>query len=134
MRSDADMRSQVRQVLERFNHLVSTKNMQVLAEFAPGDAVLLIGSEAGEIAKGREELGAFFARIFARETTFSWEWDRIDASRAGDVAWFFAEGWVILSTEPEQPRSPYRISGVLERHGEHWLWRQYHGSEPVTNV
>jgi ketosteroid isomerase-like protein len=114
MQSDADVQSQVRQVLERFNHFVSTKNMQVLAEFAPGDAVLLIGSEAGEVASGRAELQAFFARIFAREATFSWEWDRIDASRAGDVA--------------------YRISGVLERHGERWLWRQYHGSEPVTNV
>ena len=134
MKGDADARSQVRQVLERFNHLVSTKNLQVLAEFAPGDAVLLIGSEAGEIAKGRGELQVFFARIFTRETTFSWEWDRIDASRAGDVAWFFAEGSVILSTAAEQRRSPYRISGVLERHGERWLWRQYHGSEPVTSA
>jgi ketosteroid isomerase-like protein len=134
MQSDADVQSQVRQVLERFNHFVSTKNMQVLAEFAPGDAVLLIGSEAGEVASGRAELQAFFARIFAREATFSWEWDRIDASRAGDVAWFFAEGWVILSTAEGQRKAPYRISGVLERHGERWLWRQYHGSEPVTNV
>jgi ketosteroid isomerase-like protein len=133
MQSDAEVRSQVREVLERFNDLVSTQNLQVLAEFAPGDEVLLVGSDAGEVATGRQELEAFFARIFARDTTFSWEWDRIDVSHAGDLAWFFADGRVVLSTAKEQRRAPYRITGVLERHGERWLWRQYHGSEPVTS-
>jgi ketosteroid isomerase-like protein len=133
MRSDAEVRSQVREVLERFNDLVSTQNLRVLAEFAPGDEVLLVGSDAGEVATGRQELEAFFARIFARDTTFSWEWDRIDVSHAGDLAWFFADGRVVLSTAKEQRRAPYRITGVLERHGERWLWRQYHGSEPVTS-
>ena len=132
MQSDAQARSWVYQVLERFNHLVSTQNLQVLAEFVPGDEVLLVGSESGEIAKGRQELEAFFTRVFARQATFSWEWDRIDVSHAGDLAWFFAEGQVILSNTSGQRKSPYRISGVLERHGEHWLWSQYHGSEPVS--
>jgi lincosamide nucleotidyltransferase A/C/D/E len=49
MQSDAQLRSRVRQLLERFNHLVSTRNPQVLAEFVPGDDVLLVGSEAGDV-------------------------------------------------------------------------------------
>lgn len=132
MQSDVEMRTQVREVLKRFNDLVSTKNIKILAEFAPGDAVLLIGSEAGEVAAGRRELEAFFTRIFARDETFSWEWDRIEVSHAGDLAWFFADGRTILSTTLGRRSSPYRVTGVIERHGEHWLWRQYHGSEPVT--
>ena len=132
MNSDAEIRSQVREVLTRFNGLVSTKNPQVLAEFAPGDEILLIGSDAGEVARGRREVQAFFERIFASELSFSWEWDRLDVSQAGELAWFFAEGLVILTTAHEQRKAPYRISGVLERHGERWLWRQYHGSEPVA--
>jgi hypothetical protein len=131
MQPGADVRSQVHQVLERFNELVAAKNLQVLGEFAPGDEVLLVGSEAGEIAMGRQALEAFFTRVFAREAAFSWEWDRIEVSHTGDLVWFFADGWVILSTAKEQRRAPYRISGVLERHAERWLWRQYHGSEPV---
>lgn len=127
------MRAQIRQVLGRFNELVSTRNLQVLAEFAPGDDILLIGSDSGEVARGSQELAAFFARIFARDSAFSWEWDRIDISYAGDLAWFFADGRVVLSTAKEQRKSPYRITGVLERHGERWLWRQYHGSEPVIS-
>lgn len=132
MQSDAQVRSQVSQALERFNHLVSTRNLQVLAEFVPGDEALLVGSEAGEVAQGSQALEAFFARVFAREVTFSWEWDRIDVSHAGDLAWFFAEGRVVLTNARAQRKSPYRISGVLERHGGRWLWRQYHGSEPVS--
>jgi hypothetical protein len=40
---------------------------------------------------------------------------------------------VVLTTAQEQRKAPYRISGVLERHGERWLWRQYNGSEPVAD-
>ena len=132
MQSEDEVKSQVREVLERFNELVSTRDLDVLAEFAPGDEVVLVGSEAGEVASGRQELEAFFRRVFGRENTFSWEWDRLEVSQKGYAAWFFAEGRVILSTPNQQRKSPYRISGVLERQGERWLWRQYHGSEPVT--
>lgn len=116
-------------MLERFNELVSTRNLRVLAEFAPGDDILLIGSDSGEVARGSQELAAFLAR----DSVFSWEWDRTDLSYASDLAWFFADGQVVISTAKEQRKSPYRITGVLERHGERWLWRQYHGSEPVTS-
>jgi hypothetical protein len=130
--SDLDIQKQICEVLERFNQLVSTKNMLVLDEFASGDGVLLIGSDAGEIATGNQQIEAFFTRIFAREGSFSWEWNRIDVSHSENLAWFFADGVVVLSMANENRKSPNRITGVLERQGARWLWRQYHGSEPVT--
>lgn len=130
--SDADTRSAVRAVLERFFHLVSTRDMRVLAEFAPGDDVLLVGSDAGEIATGPQEIEAFFTRIFARPPTFSWKSRRIHVSQAGDIAWFFADGEMTVESAQGPEKAPYRISGVLERIGDQWLWRQYHGSNPVT--
>ncbi len=60
MQSNEEVRSQVCEVLERFNSLVSTRNQQVLAEFARGDEVLLVGSDTGEVAMGKQELEAFF--------------------------------------------------------------------------
>jgi SnoaL-like domain len=102
-----------------------------LADFALGDEVLLIGSDLDEIATGSQELASFFARIFARDTTFSSEWDRIDVSYTDNLGWFFADGRVVLSSEKEKRKSPYRITRVLQRQGERWLWRHYHGSEPV---
>jgi hypothetical protein len=133
MHQDAEIQSQIRKVLERFNDLVSRQDLQVLGELASGDDTRLIGSDSGEVARGSQGLAAFFARVYARDSTFSWEWDRIDISYAGDLAWFFADGWVIISTAREQRKSPYRLTGVLEHHGERWLWKQYHGSEPTTS-
>jgi ketosteroid isomerase-like protein len=86
MEKGDEVKSRVLEVLERFDELVSTKNLQALVEFAPGEDVLLVGSEAGEVASGRQELEAFFRRVFARETSFSWEWDRIEVSHAGELA------------------------------------------------
>jgi ketosteroid isomerase-like protein len=134
MQADAAVDSQVRAVLKRFNDLVFNRDLQVLAEFAPGGEVLLIGSEAGEIASDRQELETFFKRVFSRQAAFSWEWERIEISHAGDLAWFFAEGQVILTSAGERRRAPYRVSGILQRHGQRWLWRQYHGSEPAISA
>lgn len=134
MKSDEELKTQIHKALERFNQLVSTKNLEVVEDFAPGDEALLIGSEQGEIAAGRQEIEAFFQRVFARPSTFSWEWQRIDAWYAENLAWFFADGQVILSGEKEIRRTAYRITGVLENRDGRWLWRLYHGAEPVTGV
>jgi ketosteroid isomerase-like protein len=133
MASNADAQSNAREMLDRFFHFVATRDLQVLAEFAPGDDVLLIGSDAGEVATGAQEIGAFFTRLFASARTFSWEAHRIDGSAAGDIAWFFADGQMTVESADGQKKLPYRIGGVLERIGDRWCWRQYHGSEPVAN-
>jgi ketosteroid isomerase-like protein len=133
MLSDVDTRTAVRAVLERFFHLVSRRDRRVLAEFAPGDDVLLVGSDEGEIASGPQEIEEFFSRILARPSTFSWKSRRIHVSQAGDIAWFFAEGQMIVESAEGQEQAPYRISGVLQRIGDQWLWRQVHGSNPVTS-
>jgi ketosteroid isomerase-like protein len=96
--------------------------------------VLLVGSDDGEIARGQSEIRHFFTRMFARDSTFSWEGAWIDATRAGDLVWFFADGEMTVEGPQGQANGPYRISGVLERIGDRWLWRQYHGSEPVVTA
>jgi hypothetical protein len=121
MQSDADVQKQIREVLKRFNNLILYKNIEVLAEFAPDDDTILIGSEPGEIARGYQALEAFFTRIFVGEETFSWEWDRIEVSYTDNLAWFLVDGRVVLTTVKEQRKSPYRNTGVSQRQGERWL-------------
>jgi len=134
MQTETGVEAQIREVLARFNELVTMKDSRVLDEFAADDDVLLVGSEAGEVAAGRQELQTFFVRIFARDVAFSWEWNRVDISHQGSIAWFFADGQVVLTTPEGQQRTPYRTSGVLERKGGRWLWRQYHGAEPARRA
>lgn len=134
LQSEEELHFEVHRVLKKFNDLVSKRSLQILNEFVPDDKVLLVGSDAGETAKGMREIKEFFDRVFARDVTFSWDWDCIDISHRNNLIWLFAEGWVIQSTLKEQKKTPYRITGILEFHEERWLWRHYHGSEPVINT
>jgi len=130
--SNSDLQSRVERVIERFFALVSARDPNVLAEFAPGDDLILVGSDDGEIARGRAQIEAFFKRLYTRDSTFSWQMQRVDAFADGDIAWFFAAGRMIVESPAGTKDLSYRISGVLQRIGHHWLWKQYHGSEPVV--
>ena len=129
MQTSHDIHGQVEEALAKLSTLVSQRDLAVLSEFT-SDA-LLAGSEAGEVAQGESELATFFQHIFARPVRFSWEWQHIRASCEGDFAWFFAEGQVVMTSAEEEKRAPYRVSGVLQRQGGQWVWRQFHGSEPT---
>lgn len=120
---------QVSEVLQRFNRLLFEKDMRVLSEFA--EDAILIGSESGAVAVGRTELKAFFERIYAGSRRYSWEWNTIRAQQEHEIIWFFAEGQEIVS-EGATEKLPYRLAGVVQRIGGHWVWRQFHGSEPTA--
>lgn len=96
MPSNDEIHFQIREVLERFNELISTNNLNVLAEFAPSEEMHLVGSETDEITYSSQEIESFVISIFARDTNFSWEWDRIDFSCFDNLAWFFASRRIIL--------------------------------------
>jgi uncharacterized protein (TIGR02246 family) len=129
MQAQSEIHNQIEAVLTRLSALVSGQDLRVLSEFAP-DA-LLVGSEDGEVAEGKEELKSFFQRIFAQPIHISWEWQRLRASSARNMAWFFAEGYVVLTSAATEKRVPYRLAGVLQWQDDRWLWRQFNGSEPA---
>jgi ketosteroid isomerase-like protein len=131
MAGDLVTQSEIESTIETFFSLVSARNMKVLDEFAAGRDVLLVGSDEGEIARGIASIEAFFSKIFARPHTHDWHANRLDVCREGEIAWFFAEGEMTIESADGQEKGPYYISGVMERRGERWYWRQYHGSEPA---
>jgi ketosteroid isomerase-like protein len=91
---------------------------------------MLVGSEPGEIVRGGAALAAFFAALFAASVRLTWNWQTVEISNAGDTAWFFAEGEVVIQGSDGERRRPYRLSGVLSRIEDAWKWRLFHGSEP----
>ena len=129
MQTQHDIHGQMHEVLAKLSTLTSQRDSSVLAEFT--DGALLVGSEAGEVVQGSDQLKAFFQRIFARPVCFSWQWHHLRASCAGELAWLFTEGEVVMTGTLEEKRAPYRLSGVLERQGGQWVWLQFHGAEPV---
>ena len=128
MQADAQTREEVLWTLGEFRAAISQKRIEgVLSLFAPDADATLIGSSLGEIARGPLELRAFLERLFDQPRTVAWEWDDVSISAAGEVAWLWLEGALVLDGRSERA---YRISGVLERRQGRWLWSLFHGSEP----
>ena len=123
-------RRDIESALARLNALVGAKDNSVIEAFDDDAEVLLVGSELGEIAKGRHAIETFFTALFAAPVTIGWEWNRIDIGTEGATLWFFAEGRAVLDSAGEIKRLPYRLSGVLVRRNGALYWRQFHGSEP----
>jgi ketosteroid isomerase-like protein len=120
----------VRRTLIRLNQLLTARDPSIVAEFVDSPDTLLVGSLAGDTARGRAELEAHFRSYFEKPETISFAWREVDVAVRGAVAWLHAEGEVVVHGEGGDRRGPYRLTGVLELHGGKWLWRLFHGSQP----
>jgi ketosteroid isomerase-like protein len=128
VQADAQTREEILLALGEFRAAVSERRLEgVLALLAPDADATLIGSAAGEIARGPIELRRFLERLFDRPQAIAWEWDDVSVSARGDVAWLWLEGALVLDGRADRA---YRISGVLEQRSGRWLWSLFHGSEP----
>ena len=130
---EMDTEKDIAATLDRLNALLSAHDPAIVQEFAPDADVLLLGSEANELAIGPSQLGTFFRDLLSQPFTLSWEWKQTRVSSMGNVAWVFAEGDVIVLATDGTTRAPYRLTGVLEHRNGKWLWRQSHGSEPAKH-
>ena len=128
MQADAQTREEILWTLGELRAAVSEKRLEgVLSLFAPDADATLIGSPVGRIARGPLGLRAFLEEVFSEPRTIGWEWDDVSVSCAGDVAWLWLEGALVIDGRSTHA---YRISGVLERRQGRWLWSLFHGSEP----
>jgi hypothetical protein len=118
-------------LLDRMNTFMLARDPSVVEEFAPGADILLLASEANELAIGRVEIEAFFERLMSHPVTYSWDWREKKVSSVGDISWIFAQGDIVLRGTDGEMRMPYRMTAVLERQSGKWLIHQFHGSEPA---
>jgi ketosteroid isomerase-like protein len=123
--------SEITEALDRLNTLVIAKDRAVLAEFDKSAELVLIGSKHGEIVLGPQAFATHIERLFALPISFHWEWEKIQVSLAGQIAWVFALGDLVVGGVSGVQRAPYRLTGVLEKQGARWVWHMYHGSEPA---
>ena len=121
-------KADIEAALWRLARMMYERDPTIADEFV-ADA-LLVGSEPGEIARGREAIRALIAPIQARPGRVTWQWDSVDTTVEGDIGWLFAEGNVVMEAAADPVRLPYRLAGVLQRLDGVWRWRLFHGSEP----
>ncbi|HEY8616823.1 nuclear transport factor 2 family protein [Phenylobacterium sp.] len=121
----------VRQALVRLNNRLAARDLTILEEFMPDAETLLVGSEIGEVARGRMGLEAHFRALFERAAILAYDWREVEVAVHGPVAWLHAEGHAVLRGSGPEQRRPYRLTAVFELHQGQWKWRLFHGSEPA---
>ncbi len=120
----------IRAKVERFSGLLRSQDPAIVDEvWSPG--FRLVGSEPGEVADSRDALVTLFGRLFSRPVRYAFDFETFAVEAAGDVAWLFAEGDLVATSDVGSDRYPYRLTAVFLRDGGGWRWRLFSGSEPA---
>jgi uncharacterized protein (TIGR02246 family) len=130
MKFDVADEQEILEVLDRFCAGFASRDPEaVMVLFAPDPDIAVVTSEE-PLLRGPDELRDFLKRYVDGPKTYSWRWERRDASIIGSVAWLLAEGTETATTGEQSEQHPYRMTVVLERRAERWRLLLVHGSSP----
>ncbi len=117
--------------LELWNKSCKSSDIgQTMELFDKSAEVMVVGSDSGEVFKGREQIEGWMKMLFAHRS-FSWEMSRVDIDSNGNTAWVFMDGFMIVSTDKgKTAKFPYRFTGILVKVKNDWKWRLFDGAVP----
>jgi hypothetical protein len=119
-------------VLTAFNallgHVANGRLNETMACFSEDADVALHGSEASDTAVGPDAIRAHFAMLYAQPFRILFDLQPGKVSSQSNMAWLTADGTYRLSTD--EARHPYRLTALMVRRADRWLWQLFAGSEP----
>jgi hypothetical protein len=123
----ASVRSGVLTALREFQDGYIKRDPNLLDTFMNGliaknDDVLILGTDAGEWARGYSATAAFIRADWQGWGDFRFDVDNSVICSSEDVAWIASIGEVHFRGSDR----PIRFSGVLTRDGENWLFQEMH--------
>lgn len=132
MKADQQTETAAVAVWNRFNDAYVRRDLnELLSVFAPDADVVLFGTGQDERRVGSSEIRAQAERDWAQSEGghFNWKWHSVSA--AGPVAWLAAEGTFQANVGGQDTNLPIRLTGVLEKRGDKWVFVQSHASVPA---
>jgi len=117
--------------LETWNNAAKSRNLkQFMDLYDASPDIMIVGSDSGEIYKGREQIEKWAAKLLSF-ASFSWDMKRIDIDANGNTAWVFIDGFMVVTNDKGHTRKfPYRFTGILVKVNDAWKWRLFNGSVP----
>ena len=104
----------------------------VLSVFASDADVVVFGTGHDERRVGQSEIRAQVERDWEQSNACSFQWKWHSVSAAGPVAWLAAEGAIEAEVGEDHATLPIRLTGILEKRADEWLFVQFHTSVPVS--
>ncbi len=111
------------------DHIANGRLNETMACFSDDADVALHGSEQNDTSLGAAAIREHMAMLYAQPYRLLFDLQPGKVSAHGNVAWVTASGTVRRSDE--DARLPYRLTAVLERRRDRWLWQLFTGSAPA---
>lgn len=133
-RAPANSDAAVLATLTTLNDVLARRDLAgFMALFEDNDDILLVGSDAGEVFRGREAVGGFLKALYGLPFTFAFDMPEVTVRRKGGHAWLFADGAMVHKrSDGSESRRPYRIVLMMKRHDDAWRWQVFSGSVPAA--
>ena len=114
-----------------FDSLVTGDAEALTAMMLPASHFVKIGTDAEEVVEGSAEIAAYYRDHVASTEDFSIEFINLDVQERGNVAWFWTRQVWRLKWRGVREEFVMRMTGVLERSDESWMFAQIHASVGV---
>ena len=85
----------------------------------------ILGSEAGESARGTDQVASFLRHLYEHRAPFQFAFPERRWTVHGTVAWMTADGRV--------DDLPYRLTALFVREDDSWKLALWSGAEPVPS-
>jgi uncharacterized protein (TIGR02246 family) len=129
-------RDGIRATLAALNSSCAARDLDAfMALFDDGDDILMVGSDTGEVFRGREAVREFMNRLFGLPFVFSFDLKEVVTRQDRDFAWVFVDGNMVHSVDRgaaagKVSQKPYRFSIAMVRKEGRWRWQLFNGSVP----
>ena len=115
-----------------FDALVIGDAETLIAMMLPASHYVKIGTDADEVVEGSSEIAAYYRNHVASTEDFSIEFFNLDVQERDKVAWFYTRQVWRLKWQGTREEFAMRMTGVLEKVDELWMFAQIHASMGVA--
>ncbi len=124
-----NVKGEITKTLELWNSTAKNSDLEkFMTFFDDSENTLMVGSDSGEVFKGKEEIRGWLSQLFGF-ASFSWEMNRVDIDYNENTAWVFIDGKMVIESKSGKIRkAPYRFTGIMIKKGDLWKWRLFNGS------
>ena len=111
-----------------FDALVARDAETLIEMMHPAKHYVKIGTDAGEVVEGSEDIAAYYRNHVASTEDFSIRIINFDVQERDDVAWFYTQQVWKLKWQGVLEEFVMRMTGVLEKVDKVWKFVQIHAS------
>lgn len=132
MKADSKTEADVMAVLGRFLKAYNEKNLDgILRLFASDPDVVFYGNGENEKSMGIDGIREQAEHDWSQSASVSLEIQWSSVSSAGFVAWAAADIMIYAEVGGMEMTMPARLTAVLEKRNNEWLFVQWHTSLPT---